>query len=141
MCSYKKSWATINDWNKWNTINDCTQNGTQYNTNLELDEFYYNFSFEFESKKIWLTIKSTPLELSTYLDARDQNGMYGSLSRVTGLIRDVFTDVSNSGRGSSSLSVPCKSHSHTNTDCFRFHNSRNVVANSLKDHENFFWCT
>lgn len=57
-----------------------------------------------------------------------QKGMYGSFSLVTGFIRNVFTEVSNSGRGSSSFSVPCKSHSHTNTDCFRFQSSKKVVA-------------
>jgi hypothetical protein len=55
-------------------------------------------------------------------------GRYGSLSIVTGLVRKVFTEVSNSGRGSSSSSTFCKSHSHTMTACCLFHSSRKVVA-------------
>jgi hypothetical protein len=43
-------------------------------------------------------------------------------------MRKVFTEVSNSGRGSSSSSTFCKSHSHTMTACCLFHSSRKVVA-------------
>lgn len=78
-------------------------------------------------------MNSTALALAAKRTARLHDGMYGSFSRVTGFVRYVFTEASNSGRFSSSLSMFCRSHSQHSTDCFRFHSSRYVVAqNDMK---------
>lgn len=75
-----------------------------------------------------LTINRTAELVAKNLHALLHVGRYGSFSIVTGFMRKVFTEVSNSGRGSSSSSTFCKSHSHTMTACCLFHNSRKVVA-------------
>lgn len=46
--------------------------------------------------KLFCTMKKIALPDAANLSARDQVGRYGSFSLVTGLIRNVFTDVSNS---------------------------------------------
>lgn len=79
-------------------------------------------------KLLIVTMKNTMEPVARYLIAFDHVGRYGSLSLVTGLIRKVFTDVSNSGLGSSSYSAFWRSHSQTITACRRFQSSRNVVA-------------
>lgn len=74
------------------------------------------------------TMKNTTLAVTKYRNIRVHVGTYGSFSLVTGLVRNVFAEVSNSGRFSSSSSIFCKSHSQIMIDCLRFHNSKNVVA-------------
>lgn len=75
-----------------------------------------------------LTINRTAELVAKNLHALLHVGRYGSFSIVTGFMRKVFTEVSNSGRGSSSSSTFCKSHSHTMIACCLFHSSRKVVA-------------
>lgn len=52
-----------------------------------------------------ITIKNTIEPVAKPRMALDHTGKYGSFSFVTGFIRNVLTDVSNSGLGSSSYSA------------------------------------
>jgi len=52
-----------------------------------------------------ITMKNTIEPVARDRMALDNTGKYGSFSFVTGFIRNVLTDVSNSGLGSSSYSA------------------------------------
>jgi len=52
-----------------------------------------------------ITMKNTIEPVARDRMALDSTGKYGSFSFVTGFIRNVLTDVSNSGLGSSSYSA------------------------------------
>lgn len=111
------------------SIDNCSQYGAQNHTYLQREKFDKSEKNEnVELVGFANTINRTALPVPMYRAARIHVGVYGSFSRVTGFVRNVFTDASNSGRFSSSLSMFCKSHSHLITDCLRFHSSRNVVA-------------
>lgn len=143
--------TSINDRHYRYSINNGSQHCPQYDTNLQCDPVEAKNTGTFNQNG-FLTINSTALPDPMYRTAFVHVGIYGSFSRVTGLVRNVFTcksdmwprvvdllfssdtltDVSNSGRFSSSLSMFCRSHSHLITDSLRFHNSRNVVAMEWK---------